>query len=244
MMLNCISVTITNNYIKAGIEIESEATNNELNSESKIIIKRRSSTESQYIKVMSKDIESIEDLTFDIIDITALSNKKYLYAIEIYKGDNIAEFEEFGPIESQFSGMYIGDNEQQYLAPLDFDITIQRNRPVAYVTTLSNRTPFAVTNEVINYTSGDASGLFVKYSDEEKRFLPDNNHEYSKEVIDFLSNGSGKILKMGDGRAWYVSINDTIAERFDERYMGYNIIDFSFVEIGDIPIMDTFVEVK
>lgn len=243
-MLSYIDVTFESDPLEGGIKISSMANVDDLNGINGLVISRRKSGDTTYTKIKTIELSSVDDLKFNLLDYTVMSNSEYTYSIDIKSGDIIKETEVFGPISFQFEGMFIGDNDGHYLAALDCEVTTKRNRPVAFVTTLSSRTPFCVSNEIINYDSGEAVGLFLKYSSEEKRFIPDDDHSYAREVVDFLTNGSGKVLKMGDGRAWYISVDETVTEMFDDRYKGRNQIEFGFVEIGDIPKFDMLAEVK
>jgi hypothetical protein len=59
--------------------------------------------------------------------------------------------------------------------------------------------------------------------------------EYVNEIIDFLSDGTNKILKTSDGDAWCVSIDSGIQITFDGHFVGSSKIKFNWTEIDEIP---------
>ena len=236
-MLSSINVEILNNPYRGGVEIKSTAPVNAISriSNIKVFRKLNETGNREIIEMYTKEITTVNDLSFSLFDITAISGKSYVYYIDILNGNTIVETQEMDPIDCWFDGLFIGNFEKQYFAGTNYKVDPRRNTEVSYVTTLGSRVPYRVANANINYSSGSATGLFLKLTDDKKMFVPDHDHSYSTDVLDFLTDGTNKVLKTGEGQAWYVSIDDGAATPFNDRYDGMNAVNFSWTEIGDIP---------
>lgn len=233
-MLTCIRVQISNNPQRGGIEIKSRSNGSLPSGVNKILIKRKNANGSSWITLKTKTISTVNDLTFNAFDILVNSNCTYEYVIDVYKSNTLFESQLFDGIECWFDGMFIGNFERQYFAFANCQTETKRVTQVEYVTTLSGRTPYRVSNADTNYTTGTSKGLFFDL-DSNGNPTPDYDHTFSEDVVDFLTDGSSKILKTGDGQIWYVSIGDAVELPFHDRYLGYNEIEFNWTEIGDVP---------
>ena len=241
-MLTCINITIRNNQYRGGIEIISETTGITLNNVTAIRIKKKE----HYMSVWTEDtyvreIAEPSDLSFALFDMITKSNTGYTYSIDVMSGNRVLESQTFHNIECWFDGMFVGNDEEQYLAIADYSVSTKRNTQVEYVTTLSGRTPYRVSNANTNYTTGTASGLFFEL-DENGKYEPDYDHRYSQEVVDFLTDGTNKILKTGDGQIWCISVDEIIDLPFHERFIGKNNIEFNWTEISDVPVFGMVVD--
>ena len=240
MALSSIGINITNNPFTGMIEITSVKQESASNEIMYILISRRKhDTEDDYERVYEKVIVTLDDLSFSDVDMSGKSGISYDYYVELTDDNtvnyNVIEFGEVNNVECWFDGLFVGNDDKQYIAPLNCNTSYSRNTQSNYVTTLSGRTPYRVSNTNLNYTTGKSSGLFVPL-DSYNQPAPTNTKEYIKEVVDFLSDGTEKILKTSDGDAWYVSIDPGINISFDDRYIGSSMIDFSWTEIGDLPL--------
>ena len=233
IVLTCIRVQINNNPYRGGIEIKSKANGSLPSGVNQITIKRKELNGSTWITLITKTISKVTDLTFDSFDILANSNCTYEYVVDVYKGETPYQSQLF-TVECWFDGMFVGNFDRQYFAFANCETETKRITQVEYVTTLSGRTPYRVSNADTNYTTGTSKGLFFDL-DQNGNPVPDYNHQFSNDVVDFLTDGSSKILKTSDGQIWYVSIDDTIELPYHERYLGYNEIGFNWTEIGDVP---------
>lgn len=241
MALSSINISITNNSTTGMIEIVSTKQENASNQIMYALISRRKhNTEDDYIRVYEKLIISLNDLNFTDVDMFGKSGTSYDYYIELTDGNTTGyetiEFGEVNNVECWFDGLFIGNDNKQYFAPLNCNTSYTRNTQSNYVTTLSGRTPYRISNTNLNYTTGKSTGLFVPL-DEQDQPVPQSIKDYINEVVDFLSDGTEKILKTSDGNAWYISIDPSISVSFDDRYVGSSMIDFSWTEIGDMPTL-------
>ncbi len=130
--------------------------------------------------------------------------------------------------------LFVGNASKSYVALSNFRTEIARNNSVEYVTTLRSKYPYAVRNGEVNYTTGVSKGLFLRLAPNGRNFLPDYDHSFATEIINFLSDGTPKIVKMLNGQEWYVSIDGNPREIYSE-FLGAHEIEFSWTEIGAVP---------
>lgn len=240
-MLTSITVDIKNNPYKGGMEITSVANIESLGSLTSVAI-HRSENNGSYEDVHTIELSELSDLNFHIIDLGTKSGSLYEYSIDLKAGDEIVETGYYDAGVCRFCGLFVGNANKQYIAGTNFKTETKRNIQREYVTTLAGKYPYAVSNSETNYTTGTSVGLFLELTEDKKKFLPDTYHTYSNAVIDFLTDGSEKVLKTHDGQAWYISIDPSPNTVYSE-FLGLNAVQFSWTEIGAVPL-DYFVEVS
>lgn len=235
-MLSYVQVTIQNNPFIGGLVIKSIANVEDIGNVASIAISRKRSDTLSWEQIHTIYVTAIEDLNFELVDFITLSGVSYSYAIEIMgSGANaLIEREIFENILCSFEGLFVGNADKQYIAGANFKTSVKRNTVKEYVTTLAGKYPYAVSNAELNYSSGSSSGLFLKYSHESRRFIPDLDHSYANEILNFLTDFSSKIIKTHDGQMWYVSIDANPSEEYSE-YLGAHSISFNWTEIGEVP---------
>ena len=241
-MLTYLSVETKNNPYRGGIEIESTTSKTSIGNVTSIAINRKRYDKTGWISIYTIPVTTVDDLKFNLFDITVLSGKSYYYKIDVMVGNNILESQILDTVDCWFDGLFVGDFNQQFIAGSNFSVDPVRNTQVAYVTTLNSRTPYRISNANTNYSSGSASGLFLKVTADGKKFIPDDDHSYSTSVLDFLTDGEGKVLKTHDGLGWYVSIDESPSSPYNDGYTGMNSIRFNWTEIGDMPLFGVVVD--
>lgn len=241
-MLTLISVTCDNKPYRGGIELHSTTTQTSIGSITSIVIKRKRYDKLGWNTIHTITVDSVDDLVFDLFDITAVCGKSYYYAIDIKNGNTTIETEQLPLTECWFSGVFIGDANKQYIAGTNYKTDVKRNTEVAYVTTLNSRVPYRISNSQLNYSTGTTSGLFLEVTSDGKKFVPDYDHAYSESVIDFLTDGGDKILKTDEGQAWLVSIDESPSSPYNDGFTGMNAVQFEWTEIGDLPVLGMVVD--
>lgn len=234
-MLTYITVDISNNMYRGGIEISATKNKDSLGNATAIKISRKAKNKPGWFDVYTQQLETVDDLSFNLFDITTICGITYSYSFDVMAGNGIIESGTIEDVQCWFEGLFVGDFIKQYVAGSNYTTDVKRNREVAYVTTLGSRTPYRVSNGLANYSTGSSSGLFLRLTDDKKGFVPDVDHSFCDEVVEFLSDGNGKVLKTHDGQAWYISIDGAIDIPFNERFGGMNSVSFNWTEIGDIP---------
>lgn len=241
MALTSISFTIENNPYTGSVDWNTENQAVSLGDIGFLSLYRRvHGINNTYFKIYEKEITSLNDLTIAESDFTAKSGTVYDYYIELTDTNTatatVLEFLTVNGIESWFDGLFIGNYEKQYMAYLDCSTTTKRSVQSEYVTTLNGRTPYVVSNSNINYTTGSSSGLFSRL-DNRNQPIAEMTDSYRDEVVDFLTDGTNKIIKTNTGGMWYVSIDPEVNIENDDRYIGHNIISFNWTEIDDVPLL-------
>lgn len=234
-MLTLINAEIKNDQYNGYITLNIRPLSETINADMLVVMKKEFGS-SSWRNVYEKEIEVASDLNLDLADMLTISNKKYTYSIDLKNGNAIVESQTFSEVKCEFKGLFVGNNDKQFVAGLDATTEAKLNTQVEYVTTLKGRIPYRVSNAETCYWTGSSSGLFLELTLDKTKFLPDSNHAYSTQVVDFLMDGTDKLLKTQDGQIWYVSIDSTASVPFNDHYIGMNRIDFSWTEIGDLPL--------
>lgn len=188
--------------------------------------------DSDWIEIVAKEILSGYSVT--IHDVSAVSGVEYQYRFAVRVDTTTSSTS--GTISQlcKFDGIVISDRTGTWHTAFgtknnDFDISIKKNTAVGYVNTLSGKYPHRIVNSDKNYLTGSVTGLFINSNDGCPDFS--NATMYRDAFVEFLCNGYKKLLKTGVGRAYIVSIDDGVEEK-------YNAIDeltavtFSWTQIG------------
>ena len=136
-------------------------------------------------------------------------------------------------VQSKFYGAIITDGTVSYHILLDPSITeTDRNRQSSVVTTLNCKYPFVFFGGKSNYTSGSFSGTAIRYLKNDT-FDVAHSHWYREDMIDWLTNGGTKILKIEDGRIWMVAIDGNVKSSNSE-HPDKVTLSFDFTEVGSV----------
>ena len=243
MALSSASITANNNPYNAGINVVIKKGLSLSSGVSYLKLYRKKDIQSStYVLIYKKAITSIHDLDITFNDVTVQSGYNYTYSLDLTTGESdsasIVENGSTSKVGCWFDGLFIGDYSTQYVAQLNCNTSTTRITEVNYVTTLTGRTPYRVSNSGLNYTTGQSSGLFLE-SNSNNELIKSNNIHYVEKVIDYLTDGRGKILKTSDGGMWYVTIDGEVNRDFDNNYKGLFNISFNWTEIGDVPMLRT-----
>lgn len=251
-MPNILTVTINNDPYLGGIKITTVADPEQIediSTISRLTIDKAKSEEGRdsggniiedaWHQIYEKEILAVEDLNNELLDIYTVNNTSYDYTVRLWDdtGENPVTIETY-PIDDNefwFDGLLVGNTNKAYLAGTNWEVSKQLNTQAEYVSTMSGKYPFRVTNADTCYYSGGASGLFLKVTDDKHSFIPDYDHKYSKEVVEFLADHTEKILKTSEGEAWFVTIANVVTASSNERYTGMNGVEFNWTEIGEVP---------
>jgi len=159
-------------------------------------------------------------------------NTQYEYAI-VPVSDNDEQSYIKNTVRSNFDGAIIADTNTTYHITLDATVTgVTRNREASVVTTLSRKYPYVFHGGESNYYSGTFEGTGIEQLEGDE-FDIDGGNEYRDTMIDWLTNGEAKVLKMNDGRAWLMCVNGSVSIDQSE-HIDKGTISFEFVEVGDL----------
>ena len=202
---------------------------NDLEKITSVRIKRRVGTNGQLSTIGEIEIANKTELSFSVRDITAMSHTKYRYYVIPVIGDKeaVGTYED---VESVFSAYFIGNLNQQYVCALNARCERALHYGMSYVQTFYRQFPHAIQNGNMKYNTGNFSGLFLD-RDENGEFTKDNARMFKEQMMDFLSDGSQKIIKTGEGNLWHVQINGEIKENWSD-FIGASTISFEWTEVG------------
>ena len=202
-----------------------------------IRLKRREIGKFNWTGIYKHDVSEPGDTTFTYIDPYARGRKTvYEYCIAPIFRDGTERNYNIVEVESDFDGAIIADKDRVLHVELEPQISqTTRNKTTSVITTINNKYPFVFYGGNANYTSGSFSGVIIKNEDDIFDF--DHSTEYRQEIVDWLTNGNPKILKMYDGRIWMISVSGNVQCDYSQHYDKV-VVSFEFVEVGDVSSTD------
>ena len=198
-----------------------------------MVVKRRKVGEFDWITLYAKAITSVDDFNFIFVDKTARSKQEYEYAIvpQMSTGE-LGEYNT-NTIKSEFDGLFIINESQTFNTVLDVEISnIKRNKSTSVIAPPMRKYPYVISNGTSNYVSGTCIGTFIEFIESSCSWDVENGYRYRQDLMDFLTDGTQKILKYHDGRMWLVNI---VSEPQEETNGHEDRVktSFEFVEIGN-----------
>lgn len=196
-------------------------------------LKRREVGTFEWTGLYEHPVTDLEHVNFTYIDRYARGREtEYEYCIVPVTQDGIEQSYNIITIISDFSGAVISDRDSSYHILLEPSVvSTTKNRDVSVITTMNNKYPFVFYGSDANYYSGSFSGVAIKYDNDTYFDLKGSVH-YRDEMLEWLTNGQPKILKMFDGRIWMINVNGGVTSDCSEHYDKVKV-SFDFVEIGD-----------
>lgn len=203
-----------------------------------LAVKRRALDTFLWQTLAVKEVHTIDDFTFYYNDYSVPSGQPTEYAIvPVYYG--IEGRYSTAHVTPKFDMMFLIEGDTVYGTPItDGFCDTTRNIPSANLELLNRKYPIFVSNTIADYNTGQCTGSFVRINEDTCDAEMDIRYDYSrityqKEIMDFLSDRSPKILKLPDGRIWLVQIAQNPTDTADQYYNNRKI-SFSWVEIGDV----------
>lgn len=207
---------------------------------SHVLLKRRTPHTFQWQTIYVQPITTRDDFEITFNDYTVRAGAEMEYAVvPIFHG--LESNYDTTTCKSEFTEMFLISNDTVYGTTItDGFCDTTRNIPSSNVELLNYKYPLFVRNSIANYDTGECTGMFVKMTDDDGQCsleMLDTANDYTrsmyqKEVMDFICDGSPKILKLPDGRMWIVQITPSPTDSADTQYNNRNI-SFQWVEIGD-----------
>lgn len=211
-----------------------------LNNISDLAIKKRESTEFEWVTIKTKEINTLDDLIINFDDHMVASGSTYEYAVVpvLYGSEGV-----YSSTNSSvtFSKMFIVEHDTIYSTAItDGYCDTTRNIPSTNVELLNSRYPIFVRNSIANYDTGQCTGMFMPEENNEEctdiNFNKDGDYirtSYQKGFMDFICDGVPKILKLPDGRMWLIQVTPNPTDSAKDAY-NMRDISFSWVEIGSV----------
>ena len=197
-----------------------------------IRIKRRiKNSNGNWETFYEKKITATADLNFTFTDYLNKNNCDYQYNIVLVKNGTETHINNIIDVHSSFDGIYFTDGKAQYGTIFDIESNYVRKISSSTVQPINSRHPVTIKNGHVNYSDGSITARFLKV-DENCDVDLENNYQYRKEVVDFLSESNVLVFKNYDGLIAIVSIGDEISEQFSDHYLAPKI-SFSWTQNGD-----------
>ena len=204
---------------------------------SNIRIKRREVNSYNWTVVFDIPISQASDLLFERFDKYCRAKTAYEYAL-VTMLNGVEGSILTNTIQSDFDSLYIMSKNQTFYSDSEIQITPTRNHPSQIINDLTSKYPTVIYNSENNYDTFSVKCMLID-KDIDGNYDKVNAWKYRQSAKDFLFDGTPKIIKNYDGRAWLVSINDNISDDESQAICeGYTLTTFSCVEIGSVESTD------
>lgn len=202
---------------------------------SHILIKRRDVSDFKWMTIIVKEIHSLDDFKKGIVtnDYFNSSNVQYEYALVPSLYGTEGNYNTI-TVDSVFNSVFVAEKNMIIGTPAaDGFCDTVRNTLQAYSNT-QNKYATGHRGTKANYDTGSCKGNFMELNEDDCSFQTDDRDrvKYQKKILDFLANGSPKLLKNFDGRTWLILVDDKISDTADGLYNN-RIITFNWTEIGN-----------
>lgn len=199
---------------------------------SDIVIKRRIQGEFDWITIDIRHIETEDDFNFVGIDNYNQSDTEYEYAIVPYLNDNPGAYI-VKTVYSEFDDIFIIGHDKTYkTVASNENVNTVRNIPGNHNNLLHSKYPVFFHSGLMNYDSGSVEGRFFDVENGCQIITTDMGYLYKKGLMDFLTDGFPKLLKVSDGRMWLIQVIPSPSDNADTSH-DIRTINFDWVEIGN-----------
>lgn len=197
-----------------------------------IRIKRKLKTEpdNNYINIFECELDDSTANGFIIYDNYAKAKTEYTYGICYVTNSGLESAFIECDVLSDFCGIVLCDKDKLYYTELETEYSFTKNHNSSVVTTISNRHPYVIHNDIADYWTGQLSAMWADKDDFE--YDLDSQFEFREGLYNWLNNGQSKILKLDDGREWIINITGTIQESENDHWQKV-ITSFDWTETGD-----------
>lgn len=224
------TLTLENLPMSGAVKITAVTTGTSPGTVNNVKIRRRYNGTTIWTTIATVQIAVKADFSFVAFDYGCKSGRKYDYALFPATGDSYG-IGVINTVDCTLSGLFIGDKKGQFVAMGSPNCSATKNGNATIIKPLYSRFPHEIRNGDSNYSTGTASGLFLPIIDGCK-FTRIGSRELKDRVIELLCNGRKKILKMPDGRAWWVAVGNNVSESSDTP-QDASELSFDWTEIAD-----------
>lgn len=200
------------------------------------------------------NLEAIRTVTKD----TSLVTSVVKYKIEYYKWKNsisVLSEEDTKYIELNYTlqSNFISDKDECFPLFINVNMTQDRNQDAAILQPLSRKYPVIIKNSATNYNSGTFSAMLMtedvlnklRHGEGYNIQAQESMMKFKNDVINFLSNGKTKCLRIVPGDMFIVNITGGISVDWIAFGSGYNCqISFNWIEVADSNSIDAVEKVQ
>lgn len=233
------SIVVTNIPAQCCIHISVEYPLDDVGNITQMKLQRTCNDTDTQKTIITRDVSSVEDLSFEYDDLEVVSGCDYTYYIIMTGDGGTVERSGLASAICRFDGICITDETTSWKTAFgtstsQYSESYKRTRQVQYVTTLANKFPYRVSNSASNYTTGTCTGWWVPLGDRcGEPVITSYADQYRDAFIEFLANGKDKLLRTGNGKAMIVSIDGEIQENWNP-HTELTTITFNWTQIGEI----------
>ena len=197
---------------------------------SDILIKRREKGSLIWMPIFHKEIHEAKDFDFSFYDYHARSGVTYEYGLSQVL-QNIESNLIMAQCFSEFDGCYLAGRTRSYPLLLNLKIDRQKSVPRTYIQGLNKKYPNTIMTSQANYYTGSASATLLRYDPVSCSFDADGASAYRDEFMEFLTDGSAKILKTFSGQCLLINTEDSPSESSSEHW-NLPSTSFNWVQVG------------
>ena len=195
-------------------------------------VKRRKKNTFDWVTLKEFPITTYDELTFIKKDYLSPTNEEFEYAIvpmlNGVEGNYVIK-----SIETNYDGVFITNGESAYKLYSGVTFSSQsRSNETGMLNPIGSKYPIIVSNSSIDYNSGTTQGNLLGTNFENTRKLDRINiAQQTKDFVNFLKDGTTKIIKDWNGNIYMVAISGDVSYTTD-LVSGISNISFSWVEQG------------
>lgn len=173
--------------------------------------------------------------TYSFVDRFTQNGARYEYAVVPVAQDVIGDITVSQPIDVNFEGLFVSDLSGNYRMEVDYELgQITHNDNISTSSPLNGKYPI-VTKGTQDYRTGDMT--FLPLSREQidsygTTIDGRKESEYRKQVVDFLKNGSAKVIRNDNGDMMIVATFGVTETSKNGQLVDLHAVSFSFTELG------------
>ncbi len=206
-------------------------------------LRRSFAGSNDYKTLLSGEVTSSDDLSYQYIDMEAIAGVAYVYETRVYDSNGLWRGGDSAEITCHFDGIVLADSTGSWHSAFGtsesrFAISTKKNKPVNYVITLSGKFPHRISNTQANYWTGTCSAIWLPWKPDqtgqscvEPSF--DRADEYRLAFMEWLLSDTEKLLKTSDGKAMIVTIDGNPQENYNA-IAGLSVVTFDWTQVGEV----------
>lgn len=228
--------TITNDCNNGRIRYELYSDSEELAAQYTAVKIKRKINDSSYdwVTIFEKDINNISDFSIDGYDNLAASETSYVYAwipvINDTEGNYYTQ-----SVYSTFSHVFVCDKDHMYKFQAGVSYgTSNQVQDVGVFAPLNRKYPIYIANAITNYQIGAFNGMIIGSYLETRNFDRKEMVNQKDELLKFLTNKRGKVLKDFNGNIWLIFVIDNPSISYKDNWgNGLMTVSFNYSEMGN-----------
>ena len=206
----------------------------EISDISKIVVKKRSITDVNWLTIYEKDVVNLGDCDFVIYDPYSANGITYIYSIVPVNGSGVEGKYYSKEIYSSFDGYFGCDRNNIFKMMVNMNYDATDTVDYGLIQPLNKKYPVIIQNGYTRYNKGTFNGAVMGYKYMKTRKLDKKDIlEMRNDIVDFFNDGEIKVVKDWTGNVIVIQKIGDVTRSIDSQ-TGYSSIGFSWVEQGKI----------